>query len=150
MESNKYKLAYWKLDHTCCLNSNDIKYGLIDDVDPNEPEDRDCKDINEMLDSLELVEECILKYDELLNDYEDLDSFHRHIVGQYNQLCNNDLILTIIINHQIDLSSFYEIFVKGDLDYNYYEDNYIIYSKDLINEKFFDLLKEYLCNHWKN
>ena len=51
--------SLYKIGHTCCLNCHNIKYGIIDD-DPN---DRDCKDMEEMAECLNTVEEALKDYE---------------------------------------------------------------------------------------
>ncbi len=70
MDVNKYKIALWKLDHTICMNSNEnnIKWNIDNKDDPElygedqegyNPDDTDCKSIEEAIDCLELLEEAL-------------------------------------------------------------------------------------------
>lgn len=59
--------AYYKLDHTCCLNSSKMEYGIITDS-----KDNDCKSIYEMADCLDIIETALKDYElyeKILKDY---------------------------------------------------------------------------------
>lgn len=59
--------AYWKVDHTCCMNLHNIKFNLDKPEDYKQegkgleydPEDTDCKSVEEMIGCLETIEQAI-------------------------------------------------------------------------------------------
>ena len=53
----------YKLDHTFCLNSRNIQFDIMND---EESEDRDCKDLEEMVDCIESVEDTLKKHEALI------------------------------------------------------------------------------------
>lgn len=55
--------AYWKIDHTLCLNNlaGNIEFN-IDECEPNDP-DTDCKNVEEMVECLETIEKAVEKAD---------------------------------------------------------------------------------------
>lgn len=63
--TSKYRKALWKLDHTICMNNNEdnLKWNIDDIKDyPNggyDPDDTDCKSIEEAIDCLEDLEEAL-------------------------------------------------------------------------------------------
>lgn len=56
--------AYWKLDHTICMNEKNLKFNIDNKDDPElyvngegyDPIDTDCKSMNEAINCLETIE----------------------------------------------------------------------------------------------
>lgn len=63
--------VYYKLDNTFCLNSDKMKFNLIKE---DEGDDRDCKDVNEMIDCLGTINTvCLL-----------VESLKKHVIFYEN------------------------------------------------------------------
>ena len=80
--------AYWKLDHTICMNSNEgnIKWNIDNKDDKTlygenqegyDPIDTDCKSIDEAIDCLETIEKAVKALD---------------IIKKYNSKCSDNKI----------------------------------------------------------
>lgn len=82
MDVTKYRKALWKLDHTICMNSNEdnIRWNIdssdlykddeTGEISGYNPDDTDCKSIEEALDCLEDLEEALNMLDYLFKHAE--------------------------------------------------------------------------------
>lgn len=80
--------AYYKLDNTCCLNSDKIEFNLVKE---DEGDDRDCTDVYEMTDCLEEIEEALKKINTLRQEIK-LNSF-----AFYDEIADRDRMCYQII-----------------------------------------------------
>ena len=81
---NKVLDSYYKLDHTCCFNANEknMKFGCVTDDDM----DRDCKNVEEMVDFLDALEVGVVALDIIVE--KSVDTFliiRTEDVNDYNE-----------------------------------------------------------------
>ena len=122
--------AYWKLDHTICMNEKNLKFNLDNKDDPDlydngegyDPIDTDCKSMNEAINCLETIE-AALKALEIIKEKE--------VNIQYFKIC-------------LEVHWDYDLFEEHCRENNEWEDD-TPYKYSMKKEEF-DLLKEVLCN----
>ena len=172
MEKNKALIAAWKLDHTICMNAN--KGNLEFNIDKEEdyggegydPQDTDCKSINEACECLSLILEALTehnykqpeegslqeKYNKFL-DYVDvptkihLNEFkHTEGLKEYRQLRteleDNCIVLDLVRKHPGELG-----FIMSSKTYEEYLKTYTDVGGSVeeaaYSEDEFNTLKEY-------
>ena len=99
--------AYWKLDHTICMNEKNLKFNIDNKDDPElydngegyDPIDTDCKSMNEAIDCLETIE-AALKALEIIKEKE---VNVRFLISCKNLKEYNDVISDHLTQEEYDL-----------------------------------------------
>ena len=131
--------AYYKLDHTCCLNDNKMKYGLIKPEDcEDDPEDKDCNNVEEMIYCLELVETALKEYEGAKNH---IEALNKERVENSIKIKAFEIIKEKRVNVlELYTCADYETYISFFKMYNWNGE----YDKYILTKEEYDLLKEVL------